>query len=130
MLVGLAVLKALPIEDRWSLLDSSPGPGRLGSFKLRFMATAERRRSEARPAWGEPRLLLVEERREMSAALIVAAAAKDTEEDRGDGEGVWRRRASGVDGRTRDCIGEDDVEREGGRELRSGDIMSSSCWHW
>lgn len=55
---------------------------------LRFIATADLRRSEALPAWGEPpRLLLRDERRDdMSAALMVAAAASDTDEDRGEGD--------------------------------------------
>ena len=50
MLVGLAVRYVLPTEERWSLLDNSPGPGRLGSLMFRFIATADLRRSEALPA--------------------------------------------------------------------------------
>ena len=55
---------------------------------------------------------------------MVAAAARDTEEERGDGEGVWWRMLSGPEWRTRDWSGEPDGEREGGRELRSGAIES------
>lgn len=90
------------------------------------MVTAERRRSEALAPAGEPRVLLVEDRRDMSAAFMVAAAARDTEEERGDGDGVWRRRASGFGWNTRDCIGEEEVEREGGRELRSGAMAAEN----
>lgn len=51
------------------------------------------------------RLELTEERRESwfwIPALMVAAAARDTEEERGDGEGVWWRKVSGFERRTRD----------------------------
>ena len=62
----------------------------------------------------------------MSAAFMVAAAASETEEERG--EGVSRRLRYGSIGGAveyvgRVCKGEDDVEREGGRELRSGAIV-------
>lgn len=57
----------------------------------------------------------------MSAALIVAAAARDTEEERGDGD--WLLMASDEGGKLRCCNGDEDVERDGGRELRSGDIV-------
>ena len=53
-------------------------------------------------------------------ALIVAAAARETEEERGDGEGVDRLSASGLLAMTRDWRGELVGELEGGRELRSG----------
>ena len=86
---GLAAAK-WPRLDLWSLLESSPGLGRLGSLRLRFIATAEVRRELALPGRGEPRLLPAAElRRLMSAAFMVAAAASETEEERG--EGVSRR---------------------------------------
>jgi hypothetical protein len=62
----------------------------------------------------------------MSAAFMVAAAARDTEEERGDG--VSRRfRCESRGGAAaawvvRVCSGDDDVERDGGREFRSGAI--------
>jgi hypothetical protein len=86
MLDGLPVVKKLVL---WSLLLSSPGAGKVGSLRLKLMATLERRRSPL-PIRGEPRVLLVDEfRREISAAFIVAAAAREIEEERG--EGVSRR---------------------------------------
>lgn len=54
----------------------------------------------------------------MSAAFMVAAAARDTEEDLGDSD--W---LSGGVVRVRDWKGEEDVERDGGRELRSGGMI-------
>jgi hypothetical protein len=91
------------------------------------MATVDVRRELALPVRGEPRLFPAAElRRLMSAAFMVAAAARETEEDRG--EGVSRRLRCGsiggaVEYGVRVCRGEDDVEREGGRELRSGAIV-------
>lgn len=59
-------------------------------------------------------------------ALMVAAAARDTEEERGDGEGVWRRKLSGFAWRTRDWSGDPDGDLDGGREFRSGAIMTGT----
>jgi hypothetical protein len=88
MLDGLPVLKKF---IRWSLLLSSPGAGIVGSFRLRLMATLDRRLSP-RPILGEPRVLLVDEfRRDISAAFIVAAAAREIDDDRGEGVSLrWR----------------------------------------
>ena len=58
----------------------------------------------------------MEELRERSAAFIVAAAAKDMEEDRGEGVPWGGANALG-------WIGEVDMEREGGREFKSGDMV-------
>lgn len=86
------------------------------------------------PVCGEPRLRfeLVDERRESwfcMPALMVAAAARDTEEERGDGDGVWRRKLSGFAWKTRDWSGDPDGEREGGKEFRSGAIMADDIVH-
>lgn len=90
---------------------------------MMFMATWERRRSAARPRWGEelPRLL-AEERRERSAAFMLAAAAREVDDARG--EGVSRRGAGGMGVALVCCAGEEDIgdDEEGGRELRSGGI--------
>ena len=68
---------------------SSTGDGKVGSLRVKPIATFDLLRSPL-PTRGEPRVLLVEEfLREMSAAFIVAAAAREIEEERG--EGVSRR---------------------------------------
>ena len=115
--------KACPIDERGSPAWSSPGPGKLGSFRFRLMATFDRRRS-ALATCGEPRRLeLVDERLESwcwMPALMVAAAARETEEVRCSGDGVWRLRDSALLPNTRDWNGEASGDLEGGRELRSG----------
>ena len=126
MLWGFVVWKAWVSEERGSLAESSPGPGRVGSVRLMFMMAVERRRS-VRPTWGEVllRFELVDERRESCCwmpALMVAAAAREKDEERG--EGVCRRCVSAVLLMTRDWCGEAFGEREGGRELRSGAMVS------
>lgn len=94
-----------------------------GSFRLRFMATCERRRSLGiRPSLGEPRLLM-EDLRDSLAALILAAEAREMEVLRG--EGVSCRFGGEVTvcidlG----CIGEEDIDLDGGKELRSGGAMA------
>lgn len=93
------------------------------------MVTALLRRSDARAGRGEARLRLAELRLDKSAALIVAAAARDTEEDRGEGEGVLlsKESAGGIEVLiARVFKGEVDVDRDGGRELISGAILSLS----
>jgi len=118
MLEGLADAKLWPMLVRWSLLESSPGEGMEGSFRLRFMATIDLLGSSApRLTIGELRLLR-DDRRERSAALIAAAAAREVEEERG--EGVSRRGGMAM---VRGCIDEADMGLEGGRELRSGGIV-------
>lgn len=118
------------MDERWSLLGSSPGPGTLGSFRLRLIPTAERRRSETdglpvvrgelRDDWRD---------RDRSAAFIVAAAASDMLEERGEGDRPCP--PSGVGGKFRCWSGEDEVEREGGRELRSGGMVNGwSVSNW
>jgi len=77
-----------------------------GSFRFKFMATALRRLSAVRPEIGEERLAgelglfkaEIEERRFRSRAFIVAAAARETEDERGEGEGVRRRWEGGCGG--------------------------------
>lgn len=96
-----------------------------GSFRLRFNATWERRRSLGiRPSRGEPRLLK-EDRRDSFAALARAAVANDIEEARG--EGVFCRPggevAVWID---RGCMGEEDIDLDGGREFRSGGAMEQN----
>jgi hypothetical protein len=67
----------------------------LGSFKFRFIATALRRLSAVRLEADAD----MEDRRFRSNAFIVAAAARETEEERGDGEGVrCRWEGWGVEG--------------------------------
>lgn len=86
MLEGLAVEKALLMLDLLSELASSPGAGMAGSFRLRFIATCDLLRSEARLSRrGEPLLLLTLR----SAAFIVAAAVRECVEARGDGDVSW-----------------------------------------
>jgi len=69
---------------------------------------------------------LLEERLDSSCspALTTAVAEREVEADRGDGEGVWPRKAdASVDaGIARAIAGEAGVEREGGREFKSGAI--------
>lgn len=93
-----------------------------GSFKLRFMATCERRRSLGiRPSLGEPRLLM-EDLRDSLAALILAAEAREMEVLRG--EGVSCRFGGEVTVcMDLGCIGEEDIDLDGGKELRSGGAM-------
>jgi hypothetical protein len=112
---GLAVVKLWAMLVLWSLLGNSPGPGMVGSLRLRLMATLDLLRSLALPSRGEPRLL-VEECRERSAAFIVAAAANDMEDDRGEGVSCGGAKALG-------CMGEVDMDLEGGREFKSGGMM-------
>lgn len=86
------------------------------------MATADLRREVALVGRGEPRPA-AELRRLISAAFIEAAAARDTDEERG--EGVSRRLrsiAGAAEYAERACKGEEESEREGGSELRSGAI--------
>ncbi len=122
---GLADAKLWPRLMRGSLLESSPGEGRVGSPRLKFAATWERRRSLGmRPRWGEPRLLR-DDLRDSWAALVMAAVAREMDEVRG--EGVCCRlggeAAAVADWMDRGCIGEDEVDRDGGREFRSGGAM-------
>src|ERR1700743_1423762 len=96
---------------RESLLDNSPGLGRVGSFRLRGMATCEGRRSLGmRPRRGDP-LLLSEDLLDSFAAFVTAVAAREMDELRG--EGVWLR----FGGRAavcmaRGCMGDDEVDLE------------------
>jgi hypothetical protein len=77
-----------------------------------------------RPRRGEP-LVLREDLLDSFAAFVTAAAAREKDELRG--EGVWLRLggmfAVCIE---RGCIGDDEVDREGGRELRSGGAMVGS----
>lgn len=98
----------------------------LGSLRFKFIATALRRRSDARLGRGEPRFRVAEFLLDKSAALMVAAAARDTEDDLGEGDGVLlnRESAGGIEVLiARVFMGEAEVEREGGRELMSGAIL-------
>jgi hypothetical protein len=66
--------------------------------------------------------LLREDRLDSFAAFVTAAAARDMDELRG--EGVWLR----LGGRfavciERGCMGEEEVDLDGGREFRSGGAM-------
>ena len=71
-----------------------------------------------RPSRGEPRLLK-EDRRDPFAALVSAAVAKDMEEGRG--EGVSCRPGGDVAvWMDLGCMGDEDIDLEGGREFRSG----------
>ena len=86
------------------------------------MVTCDRRRSlGTRPSRGDP-LLLVEERLDSLAAFVTAAAARDIEEFRGEGVsgrvGGWLAACM-----ERGCIGEEEVDLEGGREFKSGGAM-------
>jgi hypothetical protein len=83
---GLEVRKGCPAEARRSPVWSSPGPGRAGSFRV--MAALDLLLSRREKA-GEPES---EGRRESCwmPALMLAAAASETEEERGDGDGVCR----------------------------------------
>lgn len=99
-LVGLAVLNAYPIDERWLPPCSSPGPGKLGSSRLR---TAERRRSENDGL--EERAELREGWRDKLAAFVLAAAASDAPDDLGEGDwigtsadGILQTRCSDVEG--------------------------------
>lgn len=67
MLWGLDARKWYPTDGRGSPACSSPGPGRPGSLRFRFMATLDLRRS-LRPRVADERLRveLVDERRESS----------------------------------------------------------------
>lgn len=79
ILEGLAAEKELPILDRRSELDSSPGPGIAGSLRVKFIMTCDLLRSDALlSSRGEPRLLLGLR----SAAFMVAAAANECVEAR------------------------------------------------
>lgn len=82
MWLGVAEVKVPRFAlERRSEEESSPGAGRVGSLRLMFIATWERRRSEGkRSKRGEERLML--ERR--SVALIDAAAAREWVEGRGE----------------------------------------------
>ena len=86
------------------------------------------RRRSALPICGDPHLLrfeLVDERLESCCcmpALMVAAAARENDDDRGDG--VWRRWTSALLLKTRDWWGDEFGERDGGRELRSGAMVT------
>ncbi len=100
----------------------------VGSFRLRFIATCERLRSDAiLDCLGDPRLL-AEDLRERSAALREAAAAREVEPRRGDGLSCLSGGATML-WTARDCMGDEAVgDREGGRELRSGgDIFGGGC---
>jgi len=119
---GLAAEKLDPRMFRGSLLDNSPGLGRAGSFRLRLIATCDRLRSdEIRPRRGELRLLM-DGRLDRSAALMLAAAARDTEDARGDGVCcLFGGDAAAC--MALGCIGDEDIDRDGGREFRSGGAM-------
>lgn len=109
---------------RGSLLESSPGLGMAGSFRLRFMATCERRRSLGiRPSLGEPRLLK-DDLRDSLAALILAAEAREMEVLRGEGVSC-RLGGEVIVCIDLGCMGEEDMDLDGGKELRSGGAMAT-----
>jgi hypothetical protein len=123
MVGGLAETKLWLRFRRGSLLESSPGLGREGSFRFRLKATWERRRSLGiRPRRGEPRLLVEERLEDSLAAFVMAALARDIEEARGEGVSLRLGGEVAVD-IERGCMGEEDIDRDGGRELRSGGAM-------
>lgn len=69
-----------------------------------------------RPKRGEP-LLLRDERLDSFAAFVTAAAASDIDELRGEGVSL---RFGGMFAMARGCMGEEEVDLDGGRVFRSG----------
>ena len=75
--------KALATLDlRGSELESSPGPGTVGSLRFNVIATCDLLLEPPRSSLGEPNPPVCEDLR--SAALTDAAAARDCDECRGD----------------------------------------------
>ncbi len=77
-----------------------------------------------RPSRGEPRLLM-EDLLDSLAALVMAAVAREIDEVRGEGVSCLLGGDVAVC-MERGCMGEDDMDREGGRELRSGGAILHS----
>lgn len=121
----------------------SPGAGTPGSLSCRFMRTVDRRL----PACEDCRFLLTEPPEEPEArsasksckreiylrlessccrpAFTAAAAWREVDADRERGEGLWPRRAapSPEFDTARAIDGDPDIDRDGGREFKSGAIV-------
>lgn len=72
-----------------------------------------------RPKRGEPRALREERLEDSLAAFVMAAVARDIDEARGEGVSL-RFGGEVVVVMARGCSGEEDMDLDGGRELRSG----------